>query len=217
MFLIKICLLRIEIVCRAKRGKIFLKNFLLFECKKVQFRPQNIIWGPRPPPPGSATDKIYKSRKKYEITMQTVHRLIVFVEMSLATLIISVSDFGWLCSWVLKPGWMHYHLQRRIQDFPKGGRQPQRGAANSRGGYVSKNLYVKTKESGPGGGGAGRRRTPGSATDLCLMSLANNDPLIQLWWQAREWTSTLVVFNDFTVTFPNHASWQPPNELLCLI
>ena len=45
MFLIKICQLRIEIVCRAKRGKIVLKIFLLFECKKVQFGSQNIIWG----------------------------------------------------------------------------------------------------------------------------------------------------------------------------
>ena len=44
MFLIKICQLRIEIVCRAKQGKFFLKIFLLFECKKVQFGPQNIIW-----------------------------------------------------------------------------------------------------------------------------------------------------------------------------
>ena len=44
MFLIKICQLRIEIVCRAKRGKIYLKIFLLFEYKKVQFGPQNIIW-----------------------------------------------------------------------------------------------------------------------------------------------------------------------------
>ena len=33
MFLIKICQLRIEIVCWVKWGKIFLKNFLLFECK----------------------------------------------------------------------------------------------------------------------------------------------------------------------------------------
>ena len=45
MFLIKICQLRIEIVCQAKQGKKFLKIFLLFECKKVQFEPQNIIWG----------------------------------------------------------------------------------------------------------------------------------------------------------------------------
>ena len=45
MFLIKICQLRIEIVCRAKWGKTFLKFFLLFECKKVQFGPKNIIWG----------------------------------------------------------------------------------------------------------------------------------------------------------------------------
>ena len=43
--LIKICQFRIEIVCRAKRGNFFLKIFLLFECKKVQFGPQNIIWG----------------------------------------------------------------------------------------------------------------------------------------------------------------------------
>ena len=47
MFLIKIYQLRIEIVCRVKRGKIFLKFFLSFECKKVQFGPQNIIWGPK--------------------------------------------------------------------------------------------------------------------------------------------------------------------------
>ena len=45
MFLIKICQLSIEIVCHEKQGKIFLKNFLLFECKKVQFGPHNIIWG----------------------------------------------------------------------------------------------------------------------------------------------------------------------------
>ena len=39
--------------------------------------------------------------------------------------------------------------------FPVGGRRPRRGGANSRGGYVSKNLYVKMKESGPVGGGTG--------------------------------------------------------------
>ena len=44
--------------------------------------------------------------------------------------------------------------QWRIQDFLWGGRQPREGA-NSRGDYISKNLYVETKESGPlGGGGA---------------------------------------------------------------
>ena len=58
MFFIKIYQLGIEIVCRVKWGKIFLKIFLLFVCKKVQFGPQNIIWGlkigaggPRPPGP----------------------------------------------------------------------------------------------------------------------------------------------------------------------
>ena len=45
MFLIKIFEMKIEIVCQVKQGKFFLKNFLLFECKKVQFGPQNIIWG----------------------------------------------------------------------------------------------------------------------------------------------------------------------------
>ena len=45
MVLIKICQLRIEIVCQVKRGKIVWKIFLLFEFKKVQFGPQNIIWG----------------------------------------------------------------------------------------------------------------------------------------------------------------------------
>ena len=41
--------------------------------------------------------------------------------------------------------------QWRIQDFPYGGHQPHRGG-DSRGGYISKILYVKTKESGPLGG-----------------------------------------------------------------
>ena len=40
------------------------------------------------------------------------------------------------------------------------------GGANSRGGYVSKNLYVKTKESGPLGGGA-LATPPGSTNALC--------------------------------------------------
>ena len=49
--------------------------------------------------------------------------------------------------------------------FPVGGRRPYRGGANSRGGYVSKNLYVKTKESGPVGGVRAGGAPPGSATD----------------------------------------------------
>ena len=36
--------------------------------------------------------------------------------------------------------------------FPVGGRGPRRGAVDSLGGYVSKILYVKTKENGPLGG-----------------------------------------------------------------
>ena len=46
----------------------------------------------------------------------------------------------------------------------RGGRRPRRGGANSRGSYVSKNLYVKTKESGPVGGRAPAAPPPGSAT-----------------------------------------------------
>ena len=36
--------------------------------------------------------------------------------------------------------------------FPVGGRGPRRGGVDSRSGYVSQILYVKTKESGPLGG-----------------------------------------------------------------
>ena len=48
--------------------------------------------------------------------------------------------------------------------FSIGGRQPHRGGANSRGGYVSKILYVKTKESGPLGGAHAGGTPPGSTT-----------------------------------------------------
>ena len=41
--------------------------------------------------------------------------------------------------------------------FPLGGRGPRRGGVDSRGGYVSKILYVKMKEFGPKGG-----RAPGT-------------------------------------------------------
>ena len=33
--------------------------------------------------------------------------------------------------------------------FPVGGRGPRSGGMDSRGGYISKILHVKTKESGP--------------------------------------------------------------------
>ena len=45
-----------------------------------------------------------------------------------------------------------------------GGHPPRRGSANSQGGYVSKNLYVKMKESGPLGGAPAA--PPGSANGL---------------------------------------------------
>ena len=43
------------------------------------------------------------------------------------------------------------------------GRRPRRGGVDSRGGYVSKILYVKTKESGPLVGGLRRPRPSRSA------------------------------------------------------
>ena len=47
--------------------------------------------------------------------------------------------------------------------FPVGGRGPRRGASDPRGGYVSKILHVKMKESGPVGGGAPGATPPRSA------------------------------------------------------
>ena len=44
-------------------------------------------------------------------------------------------------------------VQCRIQDFPLGGMDVVKGGVASRGGYISKILYVKMKESGPLGGG----------------------------------------------------------------
>ena len=41
------------------------------------------------------------------------------------------------------------HRQWRIQDFPWGGVDLVEGGVDSRGGHISKILYVKTKESGP--------------------------------------------------------------------
>ena len=42
-----------------------------------------------------------------------------------------------------------YYWQWRIQDFPLGGVDLVEGGVDSWGGYVSKILYVETKESGP--------------------------------------------------------------------
>ena len=50
--------------------------------------------------------------------------------------------------------------------FPLGGCGPRRGGMDSQGGYVSKILYVKTKESGPLGG-----RAPG----ICQCRSANDE------------------------------------------
>ena len=50
--------------------------------------------------------------------------------------------------------------------FPVGGRGPHRGAMDPQGGYVSKILHVKTKESGPVGGGRAPGAPPRSANAL---------------------------------------------------
>ena len=62
---------------------------------------------------------------------------------------ISLHCNGALSWWCVN--FIKVHVQWRIQDFPWEGADLM-GGANSRGGYVSKNLYVKTKESGPLGG-----------------------------------------------------------------
>ena len=46
-----------------------------------------------------------------------------------------------------------------------------RGAVDPRGGYVSKILHVKTKESGPVGGGGARRARPPLDPPMKLASL----------------------------------------------
>ena len=66
-------------------------------------------------------------------------------------------------SLVVKFFFYAFYLSVADPGFPVGGRRPRRGGANSWGGYISKNLYVKTKESGPMGG-ARQRRPPESAT-----------------------------------------------------
>ena len=48
--------------------------------------------------------------------------------------------------------------------FPVGGRRPRSGGANSRGGYILKNLYVKRKNLDPWRGGA-PAAPPGSANE----------------------------------------------------
>ena len=47
---------------------------------------------------------------------------------------------------------LNNNIQWWIQDFPAGGASTSLGGADSRGGYISKILYVKRKESGPLGG-----------------------------------------------------------------
>ena len=53
--------------------------------------------------------------------------------------------------------------------FPVGGGVDLvRGGVDSRGGYVSKILYVKTKELGPWGGARAGRAPPRSANDYAM-------------------------------------------------
>ena len=60
-----------------------------------------------------------------------------------------------------------YDAQWLIQDFPQGGVDLV-GAVDSRGGYVSKILYVEMKESGPLGRGVRRARPLGPPMMLFL-------------------------------------------------
>ena len=53
------------------------------------------------------------------------------------------------------------------------------GGANSRGSYVSKNLYVKMKESGPVGGRAPVAPPPGSATGSVCNDIRSKSEVVQ--------------------------------------
>ena len=67
--------------------------------------------------------------------------------------------------------------------FPIGGHGPHRGAVDPRGGYVSKILHVKMKESGPVGG--------------CTLGAPPLDPPMSI--VIRNW---LVIEIQFFITIP---------------
>ena len=68
------------------------------------------------------------------------------------------------------------------------------GAMDPRGGYISKILHVKTKESGPVGGGARRARPPRSANVLAYEYTGNS--LIGLKCKCWHSTCNYVRTND---------------------
>ena len=70
--------------------------------------------------------------------------------------------------------------QWRIHNFPVVERGPRRGSVDSRGGYISKILYVKTKESGPLVG----RRALGVPLDL---------PMHLTHWHETKWRRCLAM------------------------
>ena len=86
---------------------------------------------------------------------------------------------AYLCKW---PYWCLEWLtvQWRIQDFPQGGAWTSWGDVDSRGGYVLKMLYVKTKESRPLGG-----RVPG--TPPSRSANENDWQLSDICWHLQGW------------------------------
>ena len=78
--------------------------------------------------------------------------------------------------------------------FPVGGRGPRMGGVDSRGGYVSKILYVETKESGPLGARApGTPSRSANATSRLQLPLICRDLTICRRFCQLLWENTLAI------------------------
>ena len=87
-------------------------------------------------------------------------------------------------------------MQWRIQDFPYGeGAWTSNGGVDSRGGYISKILYAKTKKSGPLGGGAPGHAPSRSANEMALPRESHHGILQTSVMTAIDWELLLIFVN----------------------
>ena len=133
--------------------------------------------GPRAPPTGSATE------------YPTICMCICPVT---CVLWFAGSTIPWLM--------VYNRFQWRIQDFPYGGRGPCRGGVDSWGGYVSKILYVKTRESGPL-----RGRAPGTPLLDPPMAMMAHQRLPShnnaMWRHCNDGTSKITITPNWLVHY----------------
>ena len=127
---------------------------------------------------------------------------------------------------------LYSNLYRFFVCFLVQGHGPRRGAWTPKAGYVSKNLYVKMKESGPLGG-----RAPGTPPldppmpihiFICLGSVTHTQKHIEVQhslWVTLQWMSTFSARTTSLseVLFLNNFQWtnwavldNPIKVLLCL-